>query len=93
MKELMDPLLSMRPRSNSTRILDILIRSKDPLKPKDIRDALGLEMRRVTDSLSTLRRKKLIQKSKDGYVPNITYLDLIIHIGSSLKRIERVQGD
>jgi len=93
LKELMDSLLSMKPRSNTAKVMDCLIKAKEPLKPKDIRDALGLEMRRVTTTLSILRRKGLAEKVGEGYVSTITYLDIILYLASSFKRIEKLKGE
>ena len=85
MKEIVERISSMKHGSASSMVLDLLLKSSTSLKPKEISNTLSLNIHRVTDILSNLRKRKLVHRTKDGYVPSISYLDLIIYVARDLK--------
>lgn len=84
--EKVNRIFSMRHGSMSSKVLDLLLKSSTPVRPKDISNALSLDMHRVTDILSNLYKRGLVHRTKDGYISAISYLDLIIYVGRALKK-------
>lgn len=92
MKKVINRILSMRHGSASSKVLDLLLKTSKPLRPKEISDTLSLDIHRVTDILSNFHKGGLVHRTKDGYVSVISYLDLIIYVRHTLKELRKLKN-